>query len=73
MKGVQDAPVLREDQKEYQRAMQRETWRKERNLLDPDYLPGILTGERRQGSTVRVRVGRKNPNEARKSGGRKKR
>jgi len=72
MKGVPDAPVLREDQKEYQRAMRREKWRKEKDLLDPDILPGILTGQRRQGPYVTVGSGKRNPNETRK-GGRKKR
>lgn len=72
MKGVPAAPVLREDQKEYTRAVRWEGFRKEKDLLDPDFLPGILTGARRRGSAIRVGVGRgKNPNEARRGGRRK--
>jgi RNA-binding protein NOB1 len=67
MKGVPEAPVLREDQKEYQRAVRWESYRKEKDLLDPDSLPGILTGSRRRGSAIRVGAGRgKNPNEIRR-------
>ena len=53
--------VLAEDQKEYVRAVTEENRRarKERDLMDEDYLPGILTGERsRQGGRVRVGAGR---------------
>lgn len=72
MKGVPAAPVLREDQKEYTRAVRWEGFRKEKDLLDPDLLPGILTGSRRRGSAIRVGVGRgKNPNEVRRGGRRK--
>ena len=38
--------ILAEDQKEYLRAMTGQNRKKERNLMDEDYLPGILTGER---------------------------
>jgi RNA-binding protein NOB1 len=38
--------ILAEDQKEYERAITTEKRTKERNLMDEDYLPGILTGER---------------------------
>ena len=38
--------ILAEDQKEYMRAMQIEGRKKERNLMDEDYLPSILTGDR---------------------------
>lgn len=48
--------VLAEDQKEYQRAVGGERRRKERGLMDEDYLPGILTGERK-GAGGRVKVG----------------
>lgn len=69
MKGVPDAPVLREDQKEYTRAVKWEGYRKEKDLLDRDSLPNILTGTRRRGSAIRVGVGRgKNPNETRRGG-----
>ncbi|KAA8910424.1 Nin one binding Zn-ribbon like-domain-containing protein [Sphaerosporella brunnea] len=73
MKGVPDAPVLREDQKEYQRAVKWESYRKEKDLLDPDALPGILTGTRRRGSAIRVGAGRgKNPNEVKRGKSKKK-
>jgi RNA-binding protein NOB1 len=53
--------ILTEDQKEYARAMvneQRQA-RKERNLMDEDYLPSILTGERqRTGGRIKVGAGR---------------
>ena len=38
--------ILAEDQKEYLQAMKGQNRRKERSLMDEDYLPGILTGER---------------------------
>ncbi|MCJ1258594.1 Nin1 binding protein [Lignoscripta atroalba] len=38
--------ILVEDQKEYLRAMKGQSKRKERSLMDEDFLPGILTGER---------------------------
>lgn len=72
MKGVKDAPVLREDQKEYQRAVKWEGYRKEKDLLDQDSLPGILSGERRRGSAIRIGVGRRNPNEPKRGGGKRK-
>ncbi|KAL2863496.1 rRNA-binding endoribonuclease [Aspergillus lucknowensis] len=50
--------ILTEDQKEYTRATaeQNRRLRKERDLMDEDYLPGILTGERSK-QTGRPRVG----------------
>ncbi|KAL3484572.1 Nin one binding Zn-ribbon like-domain-containing protein [Aspergillus germanicus] len=50
--------ILAEDQKEYTRATaeQNRRLRKERDLMDEDYLPGILTGERNK-QTGRLRVG----------------
>lgn len=48
--------ILAEDQKEYQQAAVQERRFKERNLMDEDYLPGILTGDRAKGG-ARVRVG----------------
>ncbi|KAL2845762.1 D-site 20S pre-rRNA nuclease [Aspergillus pseudodeflectus] len=50
--------ILAEDQKEYTRATaeQNRRLRKERDLMDEDYLPGILTGERSK-QTGRPRVG----------------
>jgi RNA-binding protein NOB1 len=38
--------ILAEDQKEYVAAMTGQARRKERDLMDEDWLPGILTGER---------------------------
>ncbi|OJJ53959.1 hypothetical protein ASPSYDRAFT_94451 [Aspergillus sydowii CBS 593.65] len=50
--------ILAEDQKEYTRATaeQNRKLRRERDLMDDDYLPGILTGERNK-QTGRIRVG----------------
>jgi RNA-binding protein NOB1 len=50
--------VLAEDQKEYVRAMTggRRQMGKEKDLMDKDYLPGILTGER-SGGNGRIRIG----------------
>jgi len=71
-KGDREVLILREDQKEYEREVARGERRKERDLLDPDYLPGILTGERRDtGGRPKIGYGRRNPNVARK-GGKKK-
>ena len=51
--------ILAEDQKEYLRSMQGQSRRKERDLMDEDYLPSILTGERaRAGGRPKVGGGR---------------
>ena len=51
--------ILAEDQKEYLKAMQGNNRKKERSLMDEDYLPGILTGERgRTGGRPRIGGGR---------------
>ncbi|RHZ56670.1 rRNA-binding endoribonuclease [Aspergillus thermomutatus] len=53
--------ILAEDQKEYVRASAEEgrRLRKERDLMDEDYLPGILTGERsKHGGRPKVGAGR---------------
>ncbi|KAI9877385.1 MAG: Nin1 binding protein [Pleopsidium flavum] len=51
--------VLAEDQKEYVQALKGQGRRKERNLMDEDYLPSILTGARnRAGGRTRVGGGR---------------
>ena len=51
--------ILAEDQKEYLRAVQGESRRKEKNLMDEDYLPSILTGDRgRAGGRPKVGAGR---------------
>ena len=51
--------ILAEDQKEYVRAVGGQGRKKERDLMDQDYLPGILTGERRSnGGKPKVGAGR---------------
>jgi RNA-binding protein NOB1 len=53
--------ILAEDQKEFVRgvAVQKRQLRRERDLMDEDYLPGILTGERNKtGGRVKVGAGR---------------
>lgn len=51
--------ILAEDQKEYLRAMSGGSRRKEKDLMDEDYLPGILTGDRgRNGGRPKVGAGR---------------
>ncbi|KAL1635832.1 20S-pre-rRNA D-site endonuclease nob1 [Neofusicoccum ribis] len=51
--------ILAEDQKEYVRAVTQEKRQKQRDLMDKDYLPSILTGERnRTGGRPKVGAGR---------------
>jgi len=51
--------ILAEDQKEYERASKTEKRAREKNLMDEDYLPGILTGDRgRAGGRTKVGAGR---------------
>ncbi|KAH0542288.1 hypothetical protein FGG08_003315 [Glutinoglossum americanum] len=51
--------ILREDQKEYVQAMQLDKKKKERDPMDEDYLPNILTGERgRAGGRPAIGAGR---------------
>ncbi|KAJ5723726.1 D-site 20S pre-rRNA nuclease [Penicillium malachiteum] len=53
--------ILSEDQKEYTRSTAEEDrrQRRERDLMDEDYLPGILTGERnKMGGRIKVGAGR---------------
>lgn len=51
--------ILAEDQKEYLQAMTHQNRRRERDLMDDDYLPGILTGDRaRTGGRPKVGAGR---------------
>ncbi|TKA71294.1 hypothetical protein B0A55_07591 [Friedmanniomyces simplex] len=51
--------ILAEDQKEFERASRVEQRQKERSLMDEDYLPGILTGDRaRAGGRIKVGAGR---------------
>ncbi|RAH73720.1 rRNA-binding endoribonuclease [Aspergillus aculeatinus CBS 121060] len=52
--------IFAEDQKEFSRATAEQTrrMRKEHDLMDEDYLPNILSGERKQHGRVRVGAGR---------------
>lgn len=51
--------ILAEDQKEYVRALTQEKRQKQRDLMDEDYLPSILTGERnRSGGRIKVGAGK---------------
>lgn len=51
--------ILAEDQKEYMKALTTDKRTKERNLMDEDYLPSILTGDRgRAGGRIKVGAGR---------------
>ncbi|KAF2801758.1 D-site 20S pre-rRNA nuclease [Mytilinidion resinicola] len=51
--------ILAEDQKEYARAIEGQRRQKTRDLMDEDYLPGILTGDRNKaGSRPKVGAGR---------------
>ncbi|KAF3920990.1 hypothetical protein ABW20_dc0105447 [Dactylellina cionopaga] len=59
MKGVKENIVLSEDQKEYEKAWKESKRIKERDLMDRDYLPGLLTGERLgHGGNPKVGAGR---------------
>lgn len=48
--------ILAEDQKEYVKKAEEERRTKYRDLMDDDYLPGILTGSRGPGN-ARIKVG----------------
>ncbi|KAL5614526.1 hypothetical protein BROUX41_004629 [Berkeleyomyces rouxiae] len=48
--------ILAEDQKEFVKASDERRRLRQRDLMDDDYLPGILTGERK-GSSDRIRIG----------------
>jgi RNA-binding protein NOB1 len=48
--------ILAEDQKEYVRAMTEQKRQKQRDFMDEDYLPGILSGNR-VGGSGRIKVG----------------
>ncbi|KAF2497145.1 D-site 20S pre-rRNA nuclease [Lophium mytilinum] len=51
--------ILAEDQKEYARAIEGQRRQKTRDLMDEDYLPGILTGDRNKvGGRPKVGAGR---------------
>ena len=51
--------ILAEDQKEYRKAAKDEKKMKERSLMDEDYLPSILTGDRgRSGGRIKVGAGK---------------
>jgi len=49
--------ILAEDQKEFTRHFEEEKRRKERDLMDEDYLPSILSGARNNRSGGRIKVG----------------
>ncbi|KAF8472111.1 Nin one binding Zn-ribbon like-domain-containing protein [Kalaharituber pfeilii] len=74
--GVRHELILRADQKEYVRRkeeIERMKKKGERDLMDGDYLPGLLTGERGwSGGRVKVGYGRQNPNAKKGGKGRKK-
>lgn len=74
--GVRHELVLRADQKEYLRQREeneRRSRKCERDLMDGDYLPGLLTGERNWHSgKIKIGHGRQNPNAKKRGGGRKK-
>jgi RNA-binding protein NOB1 len=51
--------ILAEDQKEYTRAIEGQRRQKTRDLMDEDYLPGILSGDRaKSGGRPKVGAGR---------------
>ena len=57
--GWGQALILAEDQKEYVRAVNEERKLKQRDLMDEDYLPGLLSADRRRaGARPRVGAGR---------------
>ncbi|CAI2169687.1 2627_t:CDS:2 [Funneliformis geosporum] len=67
--------ILREDQKEYQKALKNQRRQKEIDIFDPDYIPRLLIGSNlSKSNTPVIGYGRRNPNEARrgKNKGRKK-
>ncbi|KAG5438761.1 hypothetical protein PCANB_002481 [Pneumocystis canis] len=56
--------IFNEDQKEYQKAIKYQERKKEIDLLDPDYIPDILTGKRNTSRyNVVIGMGKRNPNE----------
>jgi len=58
-KGVKERLILVEDQKEYEKARKMASKVKEQDLMDRDYLPGLLTGERLgHGGNVKIGAGR---------------
>ncbi|KAG6032559.1 hypothetical protein E4U19_007375 [Claviceps sp. Clav32 group G5] len=58
--------ILAEDQKEYTKLAEEQRRRQKKDIMDEDYLPGILSGKR-SGQTGKIRVGAgKNVNSKRK-------
>ncbi|KAI0135826.1 D-site 20S pre-rRNA nuclease [Daldinia grandis] len=49
--------IFAEDQKEYLKKSTEQKKTKQRDIMDEDYLPGILTGDRSGGGPGRIRVG----------------
>ncbi|KAJ3472789.1 hypothetical protein NLG97_g10717 [Lecanicillium saksenae] len=50
--------MLAEDQKEYVKASDAQRKQKKKDLMDDEFLPGILTGDRSGGGKIRVGAGR---------------
>ncbi|KAM0744603.1 hypothetical protein ACQRIT_001092 [Beauveria bassiana] len=50
--------LLAEDQKEYVKAADAQKRQKKKDLMDDEFLPGILTGDRSGGGKIRVGAGR---------------
>ncbi|KAM3511903.1 hypothetical protein MY11210_004444 [Beauveria gryllotalpidicola] len=50
--------LLAEDQKEYVKAAEAQRKQKKKDLMDDEFLPGILTGDRSGGGKIRVGAGR---------------
>ncbi|CAG8478127.1 13675_t:CDS:2 [Acaulospora morrowiae] len=66
--------ILREDQKEYQRALKQHRKKKEVDIFDPDYVPQLMIGSTfsmSSGPPV-IGYGRRNPNESRRGKGKRK-
>ncbi|KAL1917901.1 uncharacterized protein VTP21DRAFT_3735 [Calcarisporiella thermophila] len=68
--------LLREDQVEYQRELKRSQRAKEKALksdvFDPDYIPSLISGTHSNLMGPTIGYGRKNPNERRRTGNKKK-
>lgn len=66
MKG-RDNLILRADQREVEKLEKRDKYKKEVDLLDPDYIPSIVSGRRDDnGGRLKIGHGKRNPNSNRK-------
>lgn len=66
MKGRENL-ILRADQREVEKLEKRDKYKKEIDLLDPDYIPSIVSGRRDMTrSSVRFGHGKRNPNSNKK-------